>query len=156
MKAQEFLQQLKKLDKMIENKLAEKEQWKSIATGTTAPANGERVQSSGNGQKLENAVIKFVDIEKEIDAYIDKLIAIKQDVISVIEQLNTREYDLLHKMYVQYYSMQEIVEMYDKSESWFRTIHRSGLKKVQNILDNREKQKSTEKYGKVLESAESC
>lgn len=139
MKAQEFLQQLKKLDKMIENKLAEKEQWRSIATGITAPTNGERVQSSGNGQKLENAVIKFVDIEKEIDVCIDRLITIKQDVITVIEQLNTREYDLFHKMYVQFMTLQDVAEMYNNSISWAKGIHRSGLKKVQNILDNREK-----------------
>ncbi len=137
MKAREFLQQLKKLDKIIENKLAEKEQWKSIAVGVTAQISDERVQVSGNPQKMEYAIVRFVDIEKEIDSCIERLVYIKKDVISVIEQLSTREYDLLHKIYVQYYSIQEVTEMYGKSMSWAKGIHRSGLRKVQKILDER-------------------
>lgn len=36
MKAKEFLRQIQKTDRMIENKMIEKEQWKSVALGTTA------------------------------------------------------------------------------------------------------------------------
>ena len=32
MKAKDYLKQLQKLDKLIENKLAERDQWKDIAT----------------------------------------------------------------------------------------------------------------------------
>ncbi len=138
MKAQEFLQQLKKLDKIIENKLVEKGQWQNIATRTTVQLGKEKVQASANPQTMESAVVRFVDIETEIDVYIDKLIDVKQDVISVIEQLNAREYDLLHKLYVQFYTMQEVVELYGNSMSWAKGIHRSGLRKVQKILDERE------------------
>lgn len=137
MRAIEFLLQLKKLDKMIENKLIEKESWKAMATGTTAQMGGERVQSSGNQQKIEAAVVKFIEIEKEIDSCIDEMIDTKKDVISVLEQLNVSEYDLLHKMYVQYFTLQEIAEINDKSISWAKATHRRGIKNVQRILDRR-------------------
>lgn len=137
MDAKQFLRQLKKLDKMIENKLAEKARWKAIATGTTAQMGGEKVQSSGSQQKMADAVCRYVDIEKEIDEQIDNLIDTRQDVISVIEKLNTTEYDILHKMYVQYMSLYDVADIYNKSYSWATTVHGRALKNVQAILDQR-------------------
>lgn len=136
MDAQNFLHQLKKLDKMIENKMIEKEKWKAIATNTTAQMGSERVQSSGSQQKMADAVAKFIDIESEIDECIDKLIETKKEVIFVIEQLKVSEYDLMHKVYVQFIPLQEVAYMYDKSISWAKGIHRKGLKNVQKILDS--------------------
>lgn len=137
MKASDFLRQLKKLNVMIENKLVEKEQWKSIALGTTAQMGGERIQSSGSQQKMADAVVRFVAIEKEIDECIDKLIDTKKEVIEVIEQLSATEYDLLHKVYVQNLTLYDIANMYDKTYSWATTIHGRALKKVQEILDGK-------------------
>ena len=82
--AREFLKQPKKLDKMIENKLIEKSQWKAIATSTTAQMGGERVQTSGSKQRMSDAVDKYVDMENEIDEYIDRLIDKKRDVMNCI------------------------------------------------------------------------
>lgn len=137
MKAKDFLKQLKKLDCLITNKLIEKEQWKSIATGITASVGGERVQSSGSQQKMADAIARYVDMGAEIDRTIDRFIDAKMDVINVIEQLNPDEYDILHKRYVQYITIDDIAYMYDKSKSWVTTVHGTALKHVQDILDSR-------------------
>ncbi len=144
MKAKCFLRQIEKLDRMIKNKVVEQEQWRSIAMGTTAPMGGERVQSSGSKQKMADAVERFVEIEKEINKSIDILVDTKNDVISVIEQLKTIEYDILHKLYVQYMSLYDVADIYDKSYSWVTTIHGRALKNVQRILDQREKEEVKE------------
>lgn len=138
MNARDFLKQPRKLDKMIENKLLEKAQWKAIATGTAAQMGGERVQSSGSQQKMADAVARFVDIDKEIDECIDHLIDAKNDVIAVIEQLNATEYDILHKIYIQYKTIDDVADLCDKTYSWVTTVHGRALKMVQNILDERE------------------
>lgn len=138
MDAKQFLNQLKKLDKMIENKLAEKARWKTMATGTTANISGERVQSSGSKQKMADAVGRYVDIEREIDEQIDKLVDTRQEVICVIEKLNTTEYDLLHKVYVQYMSLYDVADMYGNTYSWATTVHGRALKHVQKILDEKD------------------
>ena len=138
-KAKDFLKQLKKLDKMIENKQIEKEQWKSIAEGTGVNSEGERVQSSGNQQKMADAVCRIVEIEDEINKYIDRLITRKQDVISVIEQLPPIEYDVLHKLYIQNKKFQEVADDYEKSYSWVTTVHGRALVHVENILQKRMK-----------------
>jgi len=151
MEAKDFLGQVEKLDKIIENKLIEIDQWKAIAMNVTSGGktvlvkvkgkyelqNMEKVQSSGNQQKMADAVARYVDIEKEIDQYIDKLIDVKKDVTSVIELLNTEEYDLLHKVYIQHLPLQDAAEACGKSYSWATTIHGRALKNVQKILDGR-------------------
>lgn len=150
MKAKEFLEQVRKLNVLIENKLAEIAQWKSIATSATAGGtdvviNGkvqqmDKVQSSGSQQKMADAVIHYVDLEAEINADIDKLIDAKKDVLKVIEQLEADKYDLLHKVYVQGFTLDEVAAKYGFSYSWATTLHGRALKDVQIILDERGEQ----------------
>lgn len=137
MKAKDFLSQIEKLDKLIENKTVEKAQWRSIATSVTAQLGGERVQSSGNPQKITDAIATYLDLEREINCFLSEQIEKKKDIISVIEQLNPTEYDVLHKIYVQYKTLQEVADKYNRTYSWVTTIHGKALKNVQNILDER-------------------
>lgn len=134
--AKGFLKRIRKLDKMIMNKIAEKEQWKAIATGTTVQLS-ERVQTSSNQQKMADAVCNYIDIEQDINRCISKLAEEKKEVISVIEQLNEIHYDVLHKIYVQNFTFQDVADAYGKSYSWATSIHGRALKNVQNILDER-------------------
>ena len=141
--AKDFLMQLEKLDKMIANKLIEREQWKSIALGTASHSDGERVQSSGSQQKMADAIGRYIDIESEIDRCIDKLIATKQDVISVIEQLDTTEYDLLHVVYVQYLTLEDFAEQNKRSYRWAAGVHGRALANVLKILEERKTEQLT-------------
>lgn len=153
MRANDFLFQIRMLEKKIENKLEEREQWRAMALSTTAagaPETGVRVQSSGSKQQMANAIDRCVDIEREIDACVDELIDKKRDVTSVIEQLETTEYDVLHKMYVgivdksgkavrtKYLTLNEIADMYDRSYNWAKAKRGQARKNVQRILDARE------------------
>ena len=139
MNAKDFLLQVKKLDKLIENKLAEVQRWKEIANNTTVNMSGERVQSSGNHDTVENAICTYLDLEKEINQRIDELIDKKKEILDVIEQLNATEYDILHKIYVQDFTLQEVASLYDRRYEWATTMQGRALKHVQNILDEREK-----------------
>ena len=98
MKAKEYLLLIRKMDFLINNKLAEIDHWKAVACGTGTYSEGERVQSSGNPHKMESAVDRYVDLQAEITADIDRYIDLKQEVIRTIEVLPAIEYDLLHKM----------------------------------------------------------
>ena len=122
----------------ITNKLIEKQQWKDIALGITANMDGERVQSSGGKSKMANAVEKCVDMEAEIDGLVDKLIDVKKEVIHAIEQLDSpTEYDVLHRRYIQFLSLQEIADHYRKDYGWATTTHGRALKSLQEILDKK-------------------
>lgn len=134
--AKEFLKQVEKLDCMITNKLAERDQWKSIALGTSVQLS-EKVQTSGSQQKMADAINKYIDIESEINECVDNLIAKKKEVIGVIEQLPVDLYDILHKIYVQYYTFYDVADKKDISYSNVTTLHGKALKLVQKILDAR-------------------
>ncbi len=137
MKAKDYLLQVEKANKMIDNKLVELEQWKAMATGITANAEGERVQSSGSQQKMADAVSRYVDIQNEVDKQIDRLVELKKEVISTIEQLPAMEYDLLHKVYIQFMKLENVAAAYNKHPKWADRLHGSALQKVQKIIDER-------------------
>lgn len=136
MEARKYMEQIKKIDVLIANKKAEVEQWKAIAVSSTAPLDGQdRVQSSGNKQRMADTVNKYVDIQKEIDIEIDRLVNLKQEVIHTIENLSADEYDVLHKIYIQYKDFKTIAIEKVKAYTWVTTVHGRALKNLQNILD---------------------
>lgn len=135
MKAKEYLLQVSKIDKLIANKLIEKEQWRTIAQGTSGATEGERVQSSGSQQKMADAVHKMLEIESEINNYIDRLVETKQEVIHMIEQLQPIEYDVLHIVYIQFKDFNDVAVKYNKSIKWVNRIHGRALANVQKIID---------------------
>lgn len=135
--ARDFLEQVRKLDKMIENKMYEKMHWKDAATSITTSLGEEKIQTSSSQQKMADSIDRYIDLEREIDHCIDNLADAKKDVISVIEQLNTNEYDLLHKVYVQYLTFDDVADANGKSYSWVTSMHRTALKNVQRILNKR-------------------
>ena len=135
MNAKTFLKQLEKRDSIIHNKLVEKARLKDIALGITAQTDGERVQSAGSKQKMSDAIDKLVDMEREIDRLVDEYITTKDEINSIIEQLNTAEYDVLHKIYIQGMTFDEVAAVKSKSKSWVTTVHGRALVNVQKILD---------------------
>lgn len=137
MTAKEYLLQVKKLDMMISNKLMEVEHWKSIATSTTTSGDGERVQASGSQQKMADAVARYMDIERDINAAIDELVDRRQEIITTIERLPVIEYDILHKFYVQFRTLEDIAIEYGKSYRWITTMHGRALANVQKILNEK-------------------
>ena len=142
MKAKEYLLQLKKLDKLIENKLAERDQWFAITTAVTQRLSADRVQTSSNPHKMEDAVLKLMEVEKELDAAIDAFVDAKREIIATVTRLSeTNEiyYDVLHKIYVQYCSLDEVADMYKNSRNWADQTHGRALKIIQRIIDEKEK-----------------
>ena len=139
MKAKDYLMQLKKLDRLIENKKAELEQWKALATSTTVALNENKVQSSGNPQKMADAVCRMVEIKTEINDNMNRLIDTKLDVIGTIEKLNAGDYDILHNVYVQGVSLDKYAVSHGKSYGWAKNRHSRAMKKLQRLMDGRER-----------------
>ena len=136
--AQKYLEQVEKIDTIIRNKLIEKQQWKDIALGITASGEGHFVQSSGSQSKMADALNKCMDVEREIDEYVDKLIDIKREVTATIEQLDSPyDYRLLHKRYIQYINLIDIAAEWGTDYSTITTAHGRALAHVQEILDRR-------------------
>ena len=137
MRAQKYVQQIKKINSIIRNKNAEKAMLAADACNISSPSLGERVQTSGNPHRMENAIINSMSARQEIDKRIKELEAQRAEIIETIELLPVAEYDLLHKVYVQYLTLAEAAFAVGKSYSWATTVHGTALKRLQAILDER-------------------
>lgn len=133
MRAKEYLEQVYWLDDIIANKNAEIEYWKGVAEGTSIASEGERVQSSGNHQKMAAAVCRYVELEKDVK----RLEGRRDEIIKTIEKLRFPEYDLLHKVYIQGKLLKEVVADKKKSQSWGTATHKKALRNLQKLIDER-------------------
>lgn len=137
-KAQVFLERVEMLDAIVENKLIEQQQWKELALSISANMDGERVQTSGAKSKMADAVIKCVDMESEIDAAVDTLIAEKQNVVRTLEKLySPMEYKILHMRYIQHISLSVIADKLNREYTWVTTTHGRALKNVQKLIEKK-------------------
>lgn len=139
MRAETYLKRIEKLDALIENKQTEARRWREVANNTTVNMSGERVQSSGSHDTIANAICTYLDLERE---EIDSYIAGRKEIIRTIEQLPPIQYKVLFDMYVNYEhfkTLKDIAVKYDCSYSKARGIHERALKRVQRILDERER-----------------
>lgn len=138
MRAIDFLEQINKIDTMIANKLEEIERWQTLAMSTTAPINGDRVQSSGSQQKMADATLEYLTIESDLKADIERLKKARRDIVEVIEQLPVKQYDILHKIYIQGLTFQQIADIHGKSSGSVSNMRKKAIRNVQAILDRRD------------------
>lgn len=102
MNAKSYLDQIRMLDKRIDRKIEEKKYLMSIAEGVKSPGmDPNKVQSSINLHKTEEAITRYVDMEAEINQMIDEYIDLRHRIIDEIHELNDTKYEeLLSLKYV--------------------------------------------------------
>lgn len=134
MTAEQYLNQIKKIDAIIINKLDEYKRWVDIAEGMGGFSVGDKVQSSRNLQQIPNAIGRYVDIDKEIEDLKKK----RQAIIRTLERLPPIEYKILYDLFVkdEDCGLKELAYHFKKSYSWVKKRKNKGLMMVQDILDN--------------------
>ena len=85
MDTKQYLSQIERLDKMIQNKLSEIYQLKTMACSVTVSNEKERVQTSSDKDRLGSTVAKIVDLEKETDRLVDRFIEKRNHIIEQID-----------------------------------------------------------------------
>lgn len=148
MNAREYLEQIKMLDELINNKLVEVCQLRCLATSCTAPTDREPGGSSGVSDRVGNIVAKIVDIQAETDEAIDRFIDLKRECISIIESVRPPiYYTILHKYHIQYMSLVDISEEIGYEYHYTCDLHRKAIAEVQKVLDERSREADfPEKY----------
>lgn len=131
MNIDKYLHNISLIDSKIANKVYELEMWKEIAEGS-GMGDGERVQASSNQQKMADAVIKYADIEKEIET----LRAEKRLFVERIERLPRNCYILLHDLYIKGLTLKESERLNGKSYSWVTTTHSRAKKELMRVIEN--------------------
>ena len=91
MSAKQYLLQLQILDMKINQKIEESAQLRSIVQGRGMSCDSERVQTSPANIQ-ENMIVKYLDIEREIDKMIDDYVDQKDKIINQIHELSDVRY----------------------------------------------------------------
>lgn len=134
MVTKQYLSQIERLDKMIQNKLSEIYQLKTMACSVTVSNDSERVQTSYDKDRLGSTVSKIVDLEKEIDALVDNFVAKRKHIISQIDNIeNTDYYHVLSMKYVSRNTFEEIANKTHWSIRKVFSIHGEALKEFEKL-----------------------
>ena len=131
MNAVEYLERIKKLDVLIQGRLRDYKRWCDIADGMGGVSTVDRVQSSRNLHRGQDAIIEYISIEEDIERLKDE----RMQIIRTIERLPIPEYSILCKIYIEDFTMKEIAFSYERSYDWVKKKKRRALKMIQQILD---------------------
>lgn len=131
--AEKYLSRIEKIDAIISNKVKDYKRWVEIAEGLGDFSVSERVQSSKNLQKIPDAIGRYIDIDREIEA----LKRERLEIINTLEQLPNTEYELLYQVYVKGYTLKEVADYFDRSYDWVKKRKRKALLMVQDVLDGK-------------------
>lgn len=102
METKEYLQQIGRYDRLINNKLVELAQYRSMACSVSAVKNDEKVQSSPSHDTMDKIVSKIEQMENEIDMLVDRYIDNKRIIISQIDGMSDEmTYQILFSRYVE-------------------------------------------------------
>lgn len=130
MTAKEYLQQVRRMDRLINNKIAELEQLRTLATSITAATDREAVQTSGASDKVGNVVASIVDLQAEINALVDAYVDKRKEIIAQIDGIEKQQplyYAVLHGRYIQFKKLQDIADNEGYAPQYIREQHGKAL-----------------------------
>lgn len=139
MKAKEYLQQLQRLDTVINQKIKEVHDLRLQAQSTGGiDYSKERVQTSPSGDApFVKPICRIIDLEAEINAEIDKFVDEKHKIINQIQGLKNSDYiALLFKRYVEFKSLERICVEMNFSYDYIKHLHGYALKDFEDRILN--------------------
>lgn len=133
MTAKQYLRQAYRLNDLINSDLAELEQLKVLSTSVSSP-NLSGIPSSGTRRQeapFVNAVMKIIELEKVIDAEIDRFVDLKKEIRDVINKVPDNNQKLVLKLrYIQFLKWESVAAEMDLSLKQVHRIHNEALKNV--------------------------
>lgn len=132
-----WLEQVGKLDELINAKNAEYDRIMALATSITAKA-PDGIPHSNNGtvsDPVGNSAVKLARLSEEINALIDKYVDYKQEVVSALEKLPEKEYGVLHRYYIRYMTFEKIAEDMGFCRQQIWRIKKKALKNLEDVIE---------------------
>ena len=137
MDVREWLENIGKLDELIDGKKEELRRLDELSTDISAKMpDGMPFSDTGQvNQKMQNAVIDLVMLENELKTIICKYTNEKQKVLAAIEKLPAKEYAVLHRYYIRYMTIEKIAEDLGISTVSVWRIKKKALNNLASVVD---------------------
>lgn len=132
MTTKEYLGQISRLNRMINNKLTEIAQLKDMAVSISAPQSGEKVQTTLNFDKIGTKYAKIDEMERKIDGMVDELVDKKEKIIQQIDSMEDENtYNILFARYIEKKTFEVIAT--EMKYSWRQVVrlHGTALKQFE-------------------------
>ena len=102
-----------------------------LATKATVAMSGMPHSPNRGSSTMANAVEKIIDLENEINAEIERLVILKQNIIDTIQSVEDMEYQtLLEKRYLCFQKWEQIAIDMDYSIDNVFKVHKKALAAV--------------------------
>ncbi|MEG0957750.1 MAG: DUF1492 domain-containing protein [Anaerovoracaceae bacterium] len=134
----DYLSKVYRLDQRIKAKLEQLEILNSLATKATTTLNDMPRSESRNTSRMEDTIIKIMDLQHEINDDINNLVDLKKMVSDAIHEIENPEYQmLLEYRYLCYRSWEQIaVDLEYSIQHTFR-LHGKALKEIEKNIKMR-------------------
>ena len=131
MTAKEYLSQAYRLDKRIDSKIEQLKSLNLLATKCTSTLSDMPKSQSISNSRLEDTVVKIVNLQEEINRDIDSLVDLKRDIVRTIKSVQNPEYQIILELrYLCFKTWEEIaVQMNCSIDNVFK-IRKNALKSV--------------------------
>lgn len=132
MKAKEYLSQAYRLDQRIDAKIEQVMSLRNLAAKATSTLSDVAPSGTRNVHRMEDIIMRIFDLENEINADIDALVALKREIVSTIKSVPNLEYQILLELrYLCFKPWEQIaVEMGYGIDNVFR-LHQKALKDLE-------------------------
>jgi DNA-directed RNA polymerase specialized sigma subunit len=137
MTAKLFLSRANRLDLRINTKLEQLVRLRSLACQVTRSIRHDNVKGSGTPKSaLEDAVVKIVMAEQDINDEIDRFVDIKREITDMLGLLDNDDQRLLLELrYLCFDSWEQIADKLCISVSYAYQLHRAALYSFEDILN---------------------
>ena len=135
MNAKEYLKQAFYLDKRINSKLEQVESLNALATKATSTLSDMPKSPSRGTSKLEDTIVKIVDLQEEINRDIDKLVDLKAEMVGTIKQIQNKELQvILEKRYLCFETWEKIAVDMNYDIRHIHRLHNLWLKETSKLI----------------------
>lgn len=131
---QAWLEQVGKLNELINAKIAERDQVWALATKIT-PTLDDMPRGSGISDKVGDGGTRLADLKDELDDLIDVYVDFKQEVIRKLETLPAKEFGVLHRVYIRGMAMTDVADDMHYSRTQVYRIHDNGIKMLHDVIE---------------------
>lgn len=129
MTTKDYLNQINRLNRMINNKISEISQLRELAYSVSAIKNEEKVQTSLKPDSIGCTIVKLEEMEKDIDRTIDEYRDKKCKIISQIDGMEDENYyNILFSRYIEEKSFELIATEMSFSYRNITRLHGKALK----------------------------
>ena len=140
MDTKQYLSQISRLNRQIQNKLSEISQLRDLSMGIRAISNEERVQTTPNFDKIGTSIAKIDEMERNLDKLIDEYVEIKGNIVAQIDSMEDEViYNILFARYIEKKTFEKIATEMTYSFRQITRLHGKALIEFEKKYGNQYK-----------------